>query len=164
MTAEQLKIYKRDWMQKHATEAKAYREAHKLHIRAKHKEYYEQNKLKVSARQAARYQADTARILEVCKQYRDTHKGKRSAWLAKYRAALLNATPPWLTLKQRLEIELLYIEARQLETEDGVKRNVDHIYPLQGKTVCGLHVPWNLQILTATANRRKHNKLLLVKE
>jgi hypothetical protein len=72
-------------------------------------------------------------------------------------AARRRASPPWLTKVQKDEIKALYAEARRLEKETGVKWHVDHIEPLNGLNVCGLHVPWNLQLLTASENCSKKN-------
>lgn len=82
---------------------------------------------------------------------------KNTAKTAKRRARMRNATPKWLTEEQDLQIKLLYKEAKELEEADGVKRHVDHIVPLKGKGVRGLHVPWNLQILTAEQNLSKNS-------
>jgi 5-methylcytosine-specific restriction endonuclease McrA len=71
---------------------------------------------------------------------------------------LILATPKWLTVDQWNEMDALYIKARGLTKKTGVEHQVDHIYPLAGRDSCGLHVPWNLQILTGLANRRKHTK------
>jgi hypothetical protein len=70
--------------------------------------------------------------------------------------------PKWLTREHHAQIESFYAEARRLTKETGAKHVVDHIVPLHGETVCGLHVPWNLQVLTATENIRKFNNLDLV--
>jgi hypothetical protein len=68
------------------------------------------------------------------------------------------ATPKWLTYTQKKEIRSLYIIAQTSTKITGVKYVVDHIVPLVGDTVCGLHVPWNLQIMTQEDNLLKSNK------
>lgn len=68
-------------------------------------------------------------------------------------AQKLKATPPWLTKEQLKQIELIYVNCPK-------GYHVDHIYPLKGVLSCGLHVPWNLQYLTAEDNLRKHNKIM----
>jgi hypothetical protein len=76
---------------------------------------------------------------------------------AKRRAQKLQATPPWA---DTAAIKAIYEQASFMSKVLGEKQHVDHIIPLQGKKVCGLHVAANLQILSATDNLKKSNKLL----
>ncbi|WP_157694911.1 hypothetical protein [Caballeronia fortuita] len=72
-------------------------------------------------------------------------------------AAKLKATPFW---SERDKIVALYTEARRITEETGIEHHVDHIVPLRGKAVCGLHVLANLRVITADQNKRKANKLI----
>ena len=87
------------------------------------------------------------------------NKGLVNADTKKRKLLKKKATPFWLTKEHILEMQEIYKDAQDLLwlNEEGL--HVDHIVPLQGKTVCGLHVPWNLQILTSSKNIRKSNKL-----
>jgi 5-methylcytosine-specific restriction endonuclease McrA len=70
------------------------------------------------------------------------------------------ATPPWLTRKQKSEIRQLYQIAITMTQTTGEQYVVDHIVPLRSHEVCGLHVPWNLRVITQEENLKKSNKLL----
>lgn len=84
----------------------------------------------------------------------------RAAMHAQRRAAKLQRTPKWLTTADRQAIKAIYEQANFMSRVCGEPMHVDHVYPLQGKKVSGLHCPANLQILTATENVKKSNKLL----
>lgn len=84
--------------------------------------------------------------------------GKKNALTAKRRAAKLKATPKWLTKEHKKEIACYYITAKELQWLSNEPLEVDHIIPLQNKNICGLHVPWNLQILPKSFNKTKSNK------
>lgn len=91
--------------------------------------------------------------------WRNNNPDKNTAKTVRYNTTKIHATPSWLTNEQRLQIDSIYWLARlQYELTD-IKYEVDHIVPLKGKTVCGLHVPWNLQLLTERENRSKSNRI-----
>lgn len=81
---------------------------------------------------------------------KQTASGFKRAWLAGHRARKLSATPPWADYDKIKDIYMHCPEGH----------HVDHVIPLKGKNVCGLHVETNLQYLTAKENIRKSNKLL----
>lgn len=73
--------------------------------------------------------------------------------------SIKQATPNWLSEFDKFYIEELYDLAVRREECLGIQFDVDHIIPLHGKTVCGLHVPSNLQLLDRTSNIKKSNHL-----
>jgi hypothetical protein len=82
------------------------------------------------------------------------NKERVNATQAKRRAAKKQAVPPWADLKA---IKEFYKQAVELTRQTGIRHEVDHIYPLQSKYMCGLHVETNLQILTKSENSSKRN-------
>jgi 5-methylcytosine-specific restriction endonuclease McrA len=85
--------------------------------------------------------------------------GATALRVAQRNARSADATPYWLTPRQRREMESFYERAANLTKVTCIPHEVDHIVPLQARTVCGLNVPWNLQVLTAEENRRKRDGL-----
>lgn len=123
----------------------------------KNPERHKENQLKWRAQNQERYQEKKRDwyeknkdiVFENAKKFaKDNPDWKRSA-TAKRRAQKLKAIPSWADMSK---IRIIYTEAK----ERGLV--VDHIIPLQGKLVCGLHVENNLQLLTASENSQKHNK------
>ena len=80
-----------------------------------------------------------------------------NAAVARRKAAKLMRTPKWLDQTFIKEIEFTYTWCAALRS-CGLNYHVDHVVPLQGETVSGLHVPWNLQVIPASENIRKRNR------
>lgn len=85
--------------------------------------------------------------------------GNGSANCKKQRLKKKNAYPSWITKEQDKQIKEFYKKAALISEATGVQHHVDHIVPISGKTVSGLHVPWNLQVISAFENRTKTYKL-----
>lgn len=149
---------------------KAYREANRDHVSEIKKAWYEQNKSYCNAKSRANYEANKAALQEKNRLYRLLHAdemrayfrqwrklnaGKRSEYQATRRAAKACRTPPWV---DRKALQEAYEFARYLREQMGQPFEVDHVIPLRGKTVSGLHVPWNLRVRPVDANRKKATK------
>ena len=111
--------------------------------------YRKKNRATVLARKADDYQKNKVARLVAAAAYKKAHPEKCNAGKAKRRACKLLATPRWADLNA---INDVYLEASYMQM------HVDHIIPLQGITVCGLHVWDNLQLLTASENSSKNNR------
>lgn len=123
-------------------------------ISAQHRAYHKDNKVRIAERRHLHYLANKEEYKAKDKVYRRTPKGRATsnAKAAKRRAAKITRTPAWADLEK--------IKAIYLACPEG--HHVDHIIPLQGKIVSGLHVEGNLQYLTATANLQKSNKFEVI--
>jgi hypothetical protein len=95
---------------------------------------------------------------KVASNWQKRNKGTVNANTRKRQAALLNRTPSWLTEFDLLKMKCLYQVAAMRTKESGEEWHVDHILPLQGKKVSGLHVPQNLTVIRGSENIRKSNR------
>ena len=114
-----------------------------------HLAYYYANKPKLKEQSLARGDDPGARVRE----WRKKNPGLHRAQEARRDAEKIKATPEWLTKADFRNMSLMYAEAARN------KLTVDHIVPLRGKKVCGLHVPWNLRLLTNAENSQKSNSM-----
>jgi transcription elongation factor Elf1 len=88
------------------------------------------------------------------KMYSIENRDICNAGSARYKAAKVSQTPSWANDQL---IAAYYKEAKRLEELTGIQFHVDHIIPLQGELVSGLHVETNLQLLPAHENIGKSN-------
>lgn len=100
------------------------------------------------------YHQETMRRAAALEQERKTRlESGLSARMRRYVAQAL-ATPLWC---DREAIAAIYAEAKRKTLETGIPHDVDHIYPIQSRYGCGLHVHYNLQVLERTQNYSKGN-------
>ena len=153
-----LECLKNEWQEGNEKRADYFRSYNQSEAGKKSKKaYYAKNKDAVIARAQARTDEDKRR-------YKNTHKVNNPELYKEFvnarRRRFRQATPKWLSTEQKMEIRLKYRLAIELSRQTGVRYAVDHIVPLLGESVCGLHVPWNLTVITQEENLKKYNKLL----
>lgn len=102
------------------------------------------------------YDLNKQKSFEAHYRWAAANPDKVAAAAARYRAARRRQMPSWV---DHDAIAAVYAEARAIREATGEEYHVDHIVPLKGESVCGLHVPWNLQILPGPENRSKGNRL-----
>lgn len=126
---EDVKDRKNDWYVKNADKVKATASTRPAHIKRQYQEAWKARNL------------DKVKALNKSRRRKHRH-----------------ATPTWLTATQRKEMRELYRIAMQMTDTTGEQYVVDHIVPLQHPEVCGLHVPWNLRVITQKENLQKSNR------
>lgn len=171
---EYTRNYLKEWREKNPEKqsaiGKRYHEKHAEKRNAKRREWHKanperaalssknwakRNPEKVKAYGAKAAKAWHERNPEYLKEHYKANKQRYVAARARRRAAQESATPSWLTAIDKAMIQEMYdvSEARFVQT--GIKHHVDHIVPINGKQVSGMHVPWNLQVITAHENLSK---------
>ena len=150
--------YYQDNKEKIDQQKKDWEQANLEHHKRTRREYYEAHREAILKEKAEYYQEKREHILSYKKTYNRLNRDNRNLIESKRYASKKNRTPPWLTKAQEIEIKSFYWLAQDLNKVTEGNYHVDHIIPLQGDGVCGLHVPWNLQVLPADINIAKGNK------
>lgn len=121
--------------------------------------YREKNKDRIRQNKARYAEENKEAIRQRRKEWRQANHGKVLANVTLRKMKKRNATPPWLTKEHRLQMRWAYELAEILTATMGEPYHVDHIFPISHPRSCGLHVPWNLQVIPARDNLKKGNTL-----
>jgi len=137
-----------------------YRFANKDKIKQTNKSYYQKNRDKLLFDKKLQRPEKADLLNKKTAEWKSKNKPLLRAMYAKRRANLLKATPKWLTEVDYERIKNCYKLADIQTRLTGSQWHVDHVIPLQGKEVCGLHVPNNLRAIPWLENVKKGNKLI----
>jgi hypothetical protein len=157
---EARKAYQREYAAKNRARAyqkvKEWRAANPDKVAAQHERYRKKHPDIVNAKTLRWRERNPEKYVEVSRKTRKKNSARILANKAKYRAVKAQRTPVWLLPIDYFEMECIYRYRNSLR-DCGLSYEVDHIVPLQGKTVSGFHVPENLQVIPAWQNRLKNN-------
>lgn len=148
----EVKAKKQELDRKYAQRTSADRAAYKA-------AWTEQNKERLAANKRQKYEENRLEILQKSAEYKKANAGVVNARCARRHAGKMQRMPKWLTDLDKFVIQETYDKAQLMTKLTGIPHEVDHIIPLQGKLVSGLHVPWNLQVIPKAVNASKQNKV-----
>ena len=148
---ERLLEINKAWASANAGRVRLLKQARRAALSEETKES-ENAKARIRYHQKKEWNANRKRV------YKSATKHLTNASASKRRAALLQRIPIWQTEFDELKIKCIYSVAAMLSKVNNEPWTVDHIIPLQGKIVSGLHVPSNLQLMRARENEAKRNK------
>lgn len=135
------------------------------YVRTSCKKAYDENPEKFREKSLARRAADREKSRKIVnKSYKKIYDSRRERERARLNAASASRRrlpPNWLDAINMALIQEFYDVAKAVTTQTGVVHHVDHIVPLNGNVVSGLHVPWNMQVISASENCAKGAKLVV---
>lgn len=148
-----------DAFHKDASRKDGYRNRCKNCVAKYMREHYTENKEAIVAKAVAWVAANRDRHNRKCNAWAKNNPDKVNARTARRYATKTQATPTWVldNADFRWMITEAYALAKLRQKMLGGVWEVDHVVPLRGKMVSGLHTPWNLQVVQAHENRRKSN-------
>jgi hypothetical protein len=152
-----IECLKVEWQQAAEKRVDYFREYNRREeVKDRKHEWYQDNREQVIA-------AASTRPVHVKREYQTAWKERNLVWVRAdtkaRRRKHREATPPWLSRRHKAQTRELYKVAITMSKTTGEQYVVDHIYPLRSDVVCGLHVPWNLRVITQAENLEKSNML-----
>jgi 16S rRNA C1402 (ribose-2'-O) methylase RsmI len=158
------KIYKKNYTELNVDlnkkHQKTYREKNKEKIKKYRDEYVLKNYEKVKEAKKNYILNNKEKYKQIIKEYKQKNKHAILYNTQYSKARKLKRTPKWLSKNDIWLIKEIYDLSRLRTKLFGFKWNVDHIIPMNGKNVSGLHVPQNLRVIPEFLNLKKSNKFL----
>jgi hypothetical protein len=149
-------IYIKNNQEKVKEREKNYREKNKERRNKQKSEWHVKNSEKISENKKRRYYLDKEKYVKYSINWQKENSGRVNAKIANREAKKNKATPKWADIRK---IQEIYESCSEKTKKENIKYSVDHIIPLNGKNVCGLHVHYNMRIIPLVDNIRKGNRL-----
>ncbi len=146
------------WREKNPEKTKTYNEKYAERHKETNKLWRASNKQRCLETQRKWNELNNEKRNLLSSKWRKQNRHIVNALHSKWKTQLLQRMPTWLTEDDWWMIEQIYHLAQLRTAATSVEWHVDHIIPLRGKTVSGLHVPANLQVIPAKLNLKKGNR------